>query len=383
MARVSRKLDTPGVTLDKKIPALDGVRGLAITMVLVFHFTTWANDRAPTRLFELTSPGTLGVDLFFVLSGFLITGILADARGSDGYFKNFYMRRTLRIFPLYYAAVVLVAVIGPLIAPNNQKIAEVTAQQGWLWTYTVNISGAIKNQFTFYGMNHFWSLAVEEQFYLVWPFLVAWLPRERMAKLCVVLMVAALGLRIWFDAHDRWLAVYSLMPCRMDELSAGALAALLLRGPSTAPELLRWSRYAVIAGGIGTALLVLPLHGSLPPHVLLPTTLSALFGGMHVYAVLLDAKSVLRRVLEVSWLRALGRYSYGLYVIHHPLRQLFEKLFPPGTLASVLHSPALGAIAFTLLSGLLSLGFAYVSFRFFESPILNLKRHFEYERKPD
>src|SRR5882757_6366172 len=143
---------------DSKVVALDGMRGVAILLVLVFHLTSWANDAAPTRLFRVTGVGYIGVDLFFVLSGFLITGILADARGSKGFFVNFYMRRVLRIFPLYYAIVGLVVLLGPIVAPHNPKIAAVSSQQIWLWTYGVNVAAAIRNEWTFYGMNHFWSL---------------------------------------------------------------------------------------------------------------------------------------------------------------------------------------------------------------------------------
>jgi peptidoglycan/LPS O-acetylase OafA/YrhL len=332
----------------------------------------------------VSGTGYVGVDLFFVLSGFLITGILADARGSKGFFLNFYMRRVLRIFPLYYAIVGLVTVVGPLVAPNDPKIAAVSAQQVWLWTYGVNVAAALRNEWTFYGMNHFWSLAVEEQFYLVWPLLVAALPRKRMAHLCLVVMVLAAGLRLWFLVSGHWLAAYALMPSRMDELAGGGFVALLVRGPFDKAKLVRAARYLAPPATLCALGLLFGgdyLKGSLPhANAFLPSVLSVLFGSLHVLVTQTGPGGLLRAVLERPFLGVLGRYSYGLYVLHHPLRHLFEKLFPPASLASHLHSAALGAVAFTVLAGGLSLVLAMLSFRFFESPVLALKRYFEYGR---
>ena len=374
----------PGKPGDGKLLALDGMRGIAILLVLVFHLTSWANDRVPTPLWKVTGLGYIGVDLFFVLSGFLITGILSDARGSKAYFLNFYMRRVLRIFPLYYAVVGLVVLVLPIAAPGNPKVAEVASQQWWLWGYGVNVALAIRNQWTFYGMNHFWSLAVEEQFYLVWPVLVAVLSRERMARLCVVLVVVAAGLRYWLLDTHHWAAAYALMPCRMDELAAGGFVALVLRGPIDDAKALRVARIAVVPATLVAAFLLFG-PGWLGPQTtlesaLVPSALAVAFGSLHVVATRAEADSIVRRVLEWRGLRTLGQYSYGLYVLHHPLRPVFEKLFPPAWLAARLHSPVLGSLVFATLAGGLSFALAVTSFRFFESPVLALKRYFEYGR---
>jgi len=369
---------TGAARTNTKFPSLDGLRGVAILLVIIFHFVSWSNERAPTSLRRITEVGTSGVDLFFVLSGFLITGILSDARGSKGYYLNFYMRRVLRIFPLYYAVVMATTILGPLVAPHDAKVAEVAAQQGWLWGYAVNISVAIRNRWSFYGMNHFWSLAVEEQFYLIWPFLVASLPRVRMVQLCVTLWIAAFLCRLWFHLHGQWLAVYTLTPCRMDEFAAGGLAALLLRGSGSLASLVRCAVYIAFPSGVLAVILFSPIaNGFAMGEVLRPTALSLFFGSLHLLIVLRD-DGLLNRVLRQRWLRTIGKYSYGLYVIHHPLRQLFELLFSPAVLANRLHSPALGACAFTGLSASISIGLAALSFHIFESPALRLKRYFEY-----
>lgn len=146
------------------ISALDSIRGVAVLLVILFHCY-------PTYITKL---GWLGVDLFFVLSGFLITGLLLDAKGKNNYYRNFIVRRTLRIFPLYYFALLLCLVIVPIVFKSllPPDYGYYTANQLWFWTYTQNWlfskTGFPENL----TLVHFWSLAVEEQFYLFWPLFV-------------------------------------------------------------------------------------------------------------------------------------------------------------------------------------------------------------------
>src|SRR5690625_4685275 len=171
------------------VKELDGVRGVAILLVILFHCF-------PS---PLTGLGWIGVDLFFVLSGFLITGILIDSKGNKRYYSNFIGRRILRIFPLYYLVLFIMLFLLPLIGrgfSSGSNYSFYLRHQGWFWSYLQNWL------FSFHGfpknliLSHFWSLGVEEQFYLVWPFLVLLLPKKLLLKSSIFLCMTAIIFRM-------------------------------------------------------------------------------------------------------------------------------------------------------------------------------------------
>ncbi len=374
------------------IPVLDGMRGIAVLCVMVLHFTLVnAVTGAELVFFEVTRVGWVGVDLFFVLSGFLITGILYDAKGGAHFFRNFYMRRVLRIFPLYYAFLVFVLILLPMVRPATAVPA---GTQFWLWTYLSNVMFA---RVGWEGMpghtTHLWSLAIEEQFYLLWPLIVFFASRRRLVQICVGAIVFAeltrLGLH--YSAADG-IAGYALMPARIDALAVGALVAVLARDPSGAAMLLRFSRPVMLGAAVWLAIVIgwtlVAVGGILPPldvRVQLGayTPISLLFGALLVRAIAAPDSSRTARVLSSATLAAFGRYSYALYLIHIVVRNVFHGQLTQldGKLPTVLGSQ-LPAQVGVLLAGIgISYALAFASWHLFEKHFLALKRFFNYERR--
>ncbi|MEN1682052.1 MAG: acyltransferase, partial [Planctomycetota bacterium] len=193
------------------VPALDGVRGVAVLLVVVYHAAYLASPTGVAEVVFATVRDALwcGVDLFFVLSGFLITRILLATVGSPRYFRSFYLRRTVRIFPLYYGVLLLLFVGLPAAAwlaggplqsvVDGETYQSLWSRQAWLWAYVQNfLQSSGPSQLP--GLGHFWSLAIEEQFYLAWPAAVWLVGRgeggwRRVAWLCGAIVIAAPALR--------------------------------------------------------------------------------------------------------------------------------------------------------------------------------------------
>ncbi|MEI6412092.1 MAG: acyltransferase, partial [Bacteroidota bacterium] len=217
-----------------RISSLDGVRGLATVMVLTGHFL-FADVYRNQWWFEMAHSGWLGVDLFFVLSGFLITGILLKSKGKPHYFREFYRRRFLRIFPLYYAVIIYAALAIVLIDRAPEHLWKGYDSLGWFLAFIPNFALAFKNdwlwQTNWAGLNHLWSLAVEEQFYMFWPLIVWIMPRKLLGVSCAVLLCVGVVSRQLTDHvyGTLWsMGSYVLPFCRMDGLAGGSLLAILL-----------------------------------------------------------------------------------------------------------------------------------------------------------
>jgi peptidoglycan/LPS O-acetylase OafA/YrhL len=381
-----------------QIPALDGLRGAAILLVLLHHQTLLpladgpAADQWFARFFHF---GWAGVDLFFVLSGFLITGLLLDAKGAPGYFRNFYARRTLRIFPLYYAVVFFSLVVLPNLPAGlvpAQKVANfgrIDGDELWYWLYLSNYSIAAAGQYRHGILDISWSLAIEEQFYLIWPLVVSRLGRTALLRVCMGLVVFAPLCRLalaWGGANE--LAPYVLTPARVDTLAIGAFLAVASRDPGGLAKLRPVVRVAggalalglvlwfLAAGGIqtfGTAFLVLGF-----------SAVALAFGALLALTVTAAPGSTLHRVFTWPVLRSFGKYSYALYLFHLPLRALVRDIvFTPASLPALAGSLIPGQIVFYAVSTALAFVAAWVSWYAYESRFLALKRFFpRAEAKP-
>jgi peptidoglycan/LPS O-acetylase OafA/YrhL len=352
-------------TLDR-LPCLDGLRAVAALMVMVFHFIDL--HRGIPALVQASSIGQTGVDLFFVLSGFLITRILLSSKHAPHYFQTFYARRTLRIFPLYFGYLALYFLLLPWFL--GDPIPPFSAQ-AWSWFYLENLPQTFPGLHSA-GPGHFWSLAVEEHFYLLWPLLVYLLSRRRFGVAVVVTLVIPPILRAVFLAQG--LPVFFFTFTRMDALGYGAALALMLTAaPSPGAGQVRLFRtliwllpallipsFVFLSGARFAWLQIVKLS-------LIPAYYFALIG----FCLTDPAARHLTRWLSARWLRWLGAISYGLYVFHPTCFTLVHRL----PIASSV--PAAAALSFGA-----TIAAAYLSFRFYESPILRLKKRFPYESEP-
>jgi peptidoglycan/LPS O-acetylase OafA/YrhL len=366
------------------IPALDGLRGIAILLVVVFHFSQPAYSQTASGLRlaiqRLTGAGWVGVDLFFVLSGFLITSILYEAKQSDGYFKNFYMRRVLRIFPLYYGVLFVAFAVVPLFHTYQTGFYKtISHHQIYLWTYLQNYVQLPWEGWA--GFTHFWSLAVEEQFYLVWPAVVFLLNRRALMGVSIGVVVTALLLRTFVVLDHQ--SAYAWTPCRMDGLAIGAFLALASHGHRGIVWL---ARPAVFVGAVAAVLLVLVAarnHGSFwygdrRVQTIGYSLLALLFGAALVRAVVATPGSLWGGLLNSRWLRFFGKYSYGLYVFHGLLMWWVKDGLLLSGLVRGLHSFYLGLLAHLLVLTVASTAVALLSWHLYEKHFLKLKRFFEY-----
>src|SRR5688572_16429331 len=372
----------PNIPSEIREPVLDGVRGVAISAVLWHHFVIYSGF-APSVLFdhllwESGSLGWAGVDLFFVLSGFLITGILYDSRSSGRYYVNFFGRRALRILPLYYVVLAITFLIVPAFL-DRESADRLTRDQAWFWSYLVNFKMATEVGAEPIHLGHFWSLAIEEQFYLIWPCVVRMLSRQRLLLLCILCFFAAILLRVIITLWISPLAADVLMPTRMDALAAGAALALVARGAGGLQSLGRWPG-VTLAFSLGVGVLLLAVHGvrNIDPliRILEHSLLAATFAALIAMALLSARGSVLRLVLGSVPLVMLGKYSYALYVFHHPIVLVMQDFGVQVHLVpSVFGSQWPGLAVFSALAAALSFVCALLSWRFIEAPTLRLKRY--------
>jgi peptidoglycan/LPS O-acetylase OafA/YrhL len=360
------------------LPALDGIRGVAVLMILLFHYWQTLYEMPAASAvqadFRFLAGGQFGVDLFFVLSGFLITGILLNAKGSPHFLRNFYMRRALRILPLYYLLVFGYFLCGWV----NAGFQNAFSHSWWYFVYLQNVG------MTFWpGIvgepGHFWSLGVEEHFYLLWPMLV-WRCDERRlplvlltiisgAFLCRLLMIPLVG-----ETNIFWFS-----PCRMDALALGALLAVGVRRPEYAKNALKACRWGLLA--LGPVLLVLYLLTSGKSYYFMQTLkyllVAVAFTALLGTVIGPNKWTWLEGLFKTGFLRWCGKYSYAIYVFHPFLYgYLVSKLRPNVPLIKTHLALYLGC-EFALLFAVV-LFVSWSSWHLFEKHFLKLKRCFEY-----
>lgn len=375
---------SPKMTHDRIVP-LDGLRGIAILLVIVYHYSDQWYEFATgfdAQIIELGRSLWFGVDIFFVLSGFLITGILLSTKDSPRYFTSFFGRRTVRIFPLYYLNIFALCVLLPRLHEAFQNEALVK-NQFWFWTYLANFHFASEGEFGHTPGGYFWSVAVEEQFYIVWPFVVWALNRTALVRAIVCLVLGSVVLRCSLLASGTVTptGAYVLPFTHLDGLLLGALIAILWKTPSWKLPSSSQLSFAAMAGVIG--LLVIGRRGHLyfwdHDVAAIGLALIAIVAACALCGVLKssgDSRTV--RWLSHPFLLSFGKYSYAIYLAHVPIGRLVELGFKPNEFlvgGSIL--PALAAFIFA--GGAVSWFVSWLSWHLFEKHFLALKRFFPYD----
>jgi peptidoglycan/LPS O-acetylase OafA/YrhL len=290
----------------KRIPQLDAIRGIAILLVILHNESSVVPSLHLERLF---ANGWMGVDLFFVLSGFLITGILLDAKGSEGYFRNFYARRCLRIWPLYYSLIVFMFVILPLMRPSDAHTV-FDKSSPW-WAYPLFLQNVLIPTPTNAAgpLAVTWSLAIEEQFYLVWPWIVRYGSRAQVRWFAILVIGLSPALRLYLSFQN--VNLYTNVFCRLDGLMAGALLAVAVRSDAFFPDrFVRWAWMALVVS-VPVAFATEAANARW-----IVFSLSAVASASFVYLALFSSQAWLRGALTNRFLVYTGTISYGLYLLH-------------------------------------------------------------------
>ena len=364
-------------------PALDGVRGLAMLMVLLIHGFTPVPEGLFTQVVHNGFESLfIAVDLFFVLSGFLISTILIRSRGREGYLRQFYWRRILRIGPAYVVAMLVCFVVLPRFAdPESAKALHAATLPHLL--YLQNLFAAVRGPMPA-ELSHFWSLAIEEQFYLLWPLTVLAVPPKYLSRVCGSLyLLACLSKLAFYLSGASWLTLYVCTPCHMEGLLAGCWIAAR-REVDGRLEMPRW---LAAAGATALALLLLISFGDSQKKLFEPAQVAAhtflasvTFTWMMYVVISAQPRHWLRRIFERRWMRFLGTYSYGIYLmgwglvlhVQYPLsRHLANHM--DQNLALVLSGIAVTGLNITL---------AVIMYHTIEKPVLGYKDRGPGRRRP-
>lgn len=367
-----------------RIPQVDGLRGFAILLVVGLHYIgspELGDDFALQMLEKAVSMGQTGVDLFFVLSGFLLGGILMANRRSENYFKTFYLRRFYRILPLYFVSLALFFSMRSLLAPvlMPEPYDWLFQDQTPLWSYltlTQNFPMAVYG-FGSHWLGMTWSLAVEEQFYLVLPLLIYVCPPRRLPLVLIGLAALAPVLRfISLAVLQLPRGDYVLLPCRLDALMRGVLCAYALQRPGARTWLMQHHRLLYgLLGVFALGFLVFTWTGLQAP---LTSALGYLWIAAGYSCLLLSVvtgSGVLSRFFANRPLRELGIIAYGVYLFHQAVNGLLHGLI-------LGRFPIIGdlpGIAITLLALIFTLLLAHLSWRFFEQRFVLLGQKHKYQ----
>ena len=379
---------------ETRIPELDGIRGLAISLVLFAHFVhdpmVPGINRFTDFIKDELTLGTTGVDLFFVLSGFLIGGILLDQRNSSGYFKPFYARRICRILPLYYLVIVACVAAGHVLSSHSAeqwyKSLFVTGVStiGVYGTFTQDIVETIRYgtaQFNALWLAPTWSLTIEEQFYLLLPLVIRfvrpswWLP----ASCIVVCLHPILYLFLWMYEPVVYIYTNLILPSRIDALLLGVICAWMVRQGKCRDWLVQYRGLLYVACGFLSLGALYFAHQAGRPNFQFDSLFAYSWMAFLYTAILLlavtDKSGPVACVMRLGPLRKIGIIAYGVYLIHEPIIGLLHGLI----LGSDCRLENLAGALINCLALGATILLAAVSWKFFEKPIIKFGHAFPYD----
>jgi peptidoglycan/LPS O-acetylase OafA/YrhL len=378
-----------------RVPVLDGIRGIAILLVLWFHFMP--DIAIPLRALEWlrksATGGWIGVELFFVLSGFLITGILLDTKTSPNFLKNFYGRRVLRIFPLYYASLLITLLLFPKLGiVSSYDVASLDRAGPWLWSYCANIgwflqaAPRISWPAPFPDLRHFWSLAIEEHFYLAWPLIVVVTNLRQLKRLCCLLFGLSLFARVvWivFVSSDSIMILQT--PFLLDPLAAGAFVAVTARDGSWR-RTLAFAKWTILASSTPLMIFFFMMKGLWASHWLMASfgisAASVAFAASIMLTVSAGRTGIAGRAIGSPILRFFGKYSYGLYVVHPIVVGGLGYWISDQIVLAAVSSETLAVVYIVGVKLVASIVVAMVSWHVLEKNCLRMKSRFSAQTEP-
>jgi peptidoglycan/LPS O-acetylase OafA/YrhL len=371
-----------------RLPELDGIRGVAIGLILIWHYFAIRVPINPdSRLFQFVfylRQSWCGVDLFFVLSGFLIGGILIDARESKHFFRTFYLRRAFRILPLYFLVLISFSVGAYLTERGwGASVKYAFDQNGPIWSYwflVQNIWSAATGQWGSHWLGVTWSLAIEEQFYITLPLLVRYTSTRLLPWVVLALVGLAPILRTILYYHYQFgqFSGYWLMPCRTDALGLGVLLAVLIRSAHGWRTLINNKWIVVVSLCASCAGFVwLDIHGcgvGTEPMATYGHSVLAVFFASLIAWMLIVPTGSLCRIMRFKPLGFLGIIAYGVYLLHYPILVLVQGsgLFKPT------NADTWDGVLITMLALGLTILFSTLSWTLVEKRLLSVAHRFKY-----
>ncbi len=376
-----------GSPLARHLPALDGIRGLAVLGVAASHlFPANPHSGLQAIIHAIFAFGANGVDLFFVLSGFLITGILLDSLPDSAYFRKFYARRILRIFPLYYGVLGVFALAALAFGLNfHHELLSLALylQNSYLIAHPIRSYGGP----TSLPLSHFWSLAIEEQFYFVWPITVFLLRRRRrLLFFCGMSLIICPLLRLGLLMHGiNYFLIQSNTLCRADSLLFGGALALLIRSQFH-DRVLHSTAWLLPLGLLAFMFMAATYNTKFVAQLSLGIPMILFAGNSAIAAASTGLIALGLRSRHIGGffslqpMRWLGKYSYGIYVFHLILFSYLEGPVRNAIQAHVTPNKGADVVLEGLLIFIVSITVAYLSYHLYEKRFLQLKRYFDYRR---